>query len=406
MVTERLSEFLIRELILEGGLAGHMSTPIDFPEFTGDDLKELVESLFSGKIEHMKEKLDGTNLNAYRDLNGETVFIRNQTDLNSEKGGMSLEEISIRYFDKPAVAENFIKAAKVIEEVFSKVPVKFFNPKDGVKVVVNCECISAGKTNVIIYSSDRVAFHGTSTYTMNNETGKWELTDASEGIPNEIEKAADGFKSTEPRPDLIVKSVEQGKKIADKFCKDIDNIFKDEGLQTKSTIDEWKLKRFKDIAPEWMDPDDLYRRWFYSDKSIGLNQLKKKYSEHLSELKQLDQKGYKTIVSKVMEPLDTIILRIGNTLIENLEGFANSENYSDVSNQLKADLDDVVSGLRSDATDDELEKLERQIQRLGQIDGIINAAEGVVFTYKGHVMKLTGSFSALNQIMGMRKFSR
>lgn len=406
MLTERLSEFLLRELILEGGLAGHMKMPIDYEDFTGEDLKDLVQSIFSGSIEHMKEKLDGTNLNAYRDIHGDTVFIRNQTDLNSEKGGMSIEEISIRYFSKPSVAENFIKAAKVIEEVFSRVPVEFFNPEEGVKVVVNCECITAGQTNVMIYSSDRVAFHGTSTYTMNSETGKWELTDANEGIPNEIAKAAQGVKSTEPRPDLIVKSVEEGKKIADKFCKDIDNIFKDEGLPTTTKIDDWKIKRFKDIAPEWMDPDDLYRRWFYSDKSIGLNMLKKKYADNLDDLKQLDQKGYKLIVSRVMEPLDTLILRIGNTLIENLEGFTNSSNYSDVAGQLKSSLNTMIDELKKDATNDELEKLEKQIRRLEQIDGIINAAEGVVFTYKGRLMKLTGSFSALNQIMGMRKFSR
>lgn len=406
MVTERLSEFILRELILEGGLAGHMSTPIDFPEFTGDDLKELVESLFSGKIEHMKEKLDGTNLNAYRDLNGETVFIRNQADLNSEKGGMSLEEISVRYFDKPGVAENFIKAAKVIEQVFERVPVKFFNPEDGVKVVVNCECISAGKTNVIIYSSDRVAFHGTSTYTLNDITGKWQLTDANEGIPKEIEKAAEGFKSTEPRPDLIVKSVEQGKKMSDLFCKYIDKLFSDEGLSTSATIDEWKHNRFLEFVPDWLDPEDVYRRWFYGDKSIGLNQLKKKYSEKLSELKKLDQVDFKDIVRKTIEPLDRLIMKIGNTLIECLEGFTNSGNFSEVSAQLKSDYEQLVSEIKSNATEDEMVKLEVQIARLDELDNVINAAEGVVFTYKGKLMKLTGSFSALNQIMGLRKFSR
>ncbi len=406
MLTENLSEFILRELILEGGLAGHMSTPIDFPEFTGEDLKDLVQNLFSGKIEHMKEKLDGTNLNAYRNLNGDTVFMRNQTDLNSEKGGMSVEEIAQRYTSNPTVADNFVKAANTIVEVFSKVPVDFFNPEDGVKVVVNCECISAGKTNVMIYSSDRVAFHGTSTYTQHPATGKWTLTDASEGVPEVIAKAAEGFKSTEPRPDLIVKSVEQGKKIADSFCKYIDRLFSDEGLSTSATIDEWKHKRFKDICPEWLDPEDTYRRWFYNDCTVGLNLLKKKYAEHLTELKDLDRKGHKEYVTKTIKPLDDLIMKIGNTLIDCLEGFTNSSNFSDISAQLAADLEALVSEIKRDATQDELEKLEAQISRLDALDNVINAAEGVVFTYKGHLMKLTGSFSALNQIMGLRKFSR
>ena len=139
-----------------------MKHPSDYGDLTGEDLIGMVDSLFCGKIEHMKEKLDGTNLNAYRGANGESLFIRNNTDLNSKKGGMTVGEISIRYFSKPAVAENFLKAAKVIEEVFSRVPVEFFNPDPFTKIVVNCECISAGQTNVIPYDSDRVAFHGRS----------------------------------------------------------------------------------------------------------------------------------------------------------------------------------------------------------------------------------------------------
>lgn len=404
MITEILSAYILRTLVVEGGLAGHISTPIDFPEFTGDDLKELVNSLFSGKIEHMKEKLDGTNLNAYRNPDGETVFIRNQTDLNSENGGMSIEDIAVRYADKPEVRDNFIRAAKTISEVFDKIPVDWFNPEIGKKIVVNCECITAGKTNVVIYSSDRVAFHGISEYTL-TENG-WQLTGASEGVPSEISKAAEGVKNTERRPDLIIKSVEQGKKLADAFCKYIDKLFADENLGTSETIDEWKHKRFVDIAPEWIDSEDVYRRWFYGDKSIGLNILKKKYAEHMQELKQLDQKGYKEIVKSVIRPLDTLILKIGNTLIGCLDGLSNSDNYSEISQRMKDDLKELVDEIKKDATADELEKLDTQIERLNELDNVINAAEGVVFTYKGHLMKLTGSFAALNQIMGIRKFSR
>lgn len=404
MVTEILSAYVLRTLVVEGGLAGHMSTPIDFPEFTGDDLKEMVDSLFSGKIEHMKEKLDGTNLNAYRNPEGDTVFIRNGSDLNSEKGGMSIEDIAVRYAGKPGVADNFIRAAKTISEVFGKIPVGWFNPEPGKKIVVNCECITAGKTNVVIYSSDRVAFHGTSEYTLTDKG--WQLTGATEGIPNEIAKAAEGVKNTDSRPDLIIKSVEQGKRLAEMFDRQIDKLFSDEGLNTTATIDEWKHKRFLDITPEWLDPEDVYMRWFYGDKSVGLNILKKKYSEHLSELKQLDQKGYKEIVKSVIRPLDTLILKIGNTLIECLDGLSNSQNSSEVSQRMKDDLNKLVADIKKDATSDELEKLETQIERLNELDNVINAAEGVVFTYKGHLMKLTGSFAALNQIMGLRKFSR
>ena len=399
-----LSGYLLQNLITEGGIAGHMRHPIDYVDFTGKDLIELVESIFTGKIERLKEKLDGTNINAYRNLRGEVRFIRNQGDLNSEDGGMSIEGMATKWASKPSVADNFIRSGKIIEEVFEKVPVKFFNPDNNTKVIVNCECISEGTTNVMVYPSDRVAFHGTSTYTKTDYG--WELTSASEGCPSEISSAAEHIKGTEPRPDLILKSVEEGEKLAKRFAKEIEKIFREEGLSISDTIDTWKEHRFANLCPSWLDPKDVYRRFFYGDKSIGLTTLKKKYSEYSDELKQLDSKGYKKLVQEVMEPMDRLFFKIGNSLIENLKGFTNDSNASSVQLQLKKNLDELVADIRKDATEEEAEKLERQLNRLNDIGNVLNSAEGVVFLYKNRLMKLTGSFSALNQIMGLRKFSR
>ena len=64
--------------ILEGGASGHMAHSIDFSFFTAGDLKELVRDIFTGKIEDMTEKIDGTNIQATMNQFGEVVFIRNQ----------------------------------------------------------------------------------------------------------------------------------------------------------------------------------------------------------------------------------------------------------------------------------------------------------------------------------------
>ena len=398
-----LSDYLVESLVLEGGMGGHMPHPIDFEDFTGDDLKDLVRQLFEGKIEHMKEKLDGTNINAYMNPAGTVVFIRNHGDLNSEAGGMTLQDMSVKWSDKPQVARTFVEAGKIIEQVFSLLPKTFFNPSPDRKRIVNCECITAGQTNVMIYTSDRVAFHGTSEYTLAD--GKWTLTKVTEGIPDELSKAAEQVTGAEQRPDLIIKSVEEGSKLADMFCKEIDKLFKDEGLDTSATVDGWKMKRFSERCPEWLVPEDVYRRWFYQDKSVNMNLLKKKYIEKSAELKQLDIKEYKSIVSETIKPLDRLFLKIGNALIDCLSGFTNQDKSYEVSNELRSQLEALVKSLRN-SKDIDIEKLDSQIERLQEIGDTINSAEGVVFTYRGRVMKLTGSFSALNQIMGMERFDR
>ena len=150
--------------IFEGGLAGHMAHPFDYTDFTGNDLIDLIDKLFSGKIEHMKEKLDGMNINATMNLHGDVVFIRNNTDLNRESHGMSIEDMYEKWNGKEHQKSVFIPSAKIITQIFKKLDPSYFILDDDTIKVINCECIIAGKTNILPYAQDRVAFHGYKIY--------------------------------------------------------------------------------------------------------------------------------------------------------------------------------------------------------------------------------------------------
>ena len=52
------------DYIIEGGASGHMKHPYDYTDFTLRDIKGLIRNLFSGKIEDITEKIDGTNIQA------------------------------------------------------------------------------------------------------------------------------------------------------------------------------------------------------------------------------------------------------------------------------------------------------------------------------------------------------
>ena len=113
------------ELVInEGGMGGHMSHPYDYDDLTFGELKDMIEQLFSGGITELKEKLDGTNIQATVNKDGEVVFIRNKGDLNSEKGGMSVEDMAKKWADKPSVAKNYVKAGEVIKKIFLKMAKK------------------------------------------------------------------------------------------------------------------------------------------------------------------------------------------------------------------------------------------------------------------------------------------
>lgn len=385
------------ELVTEGGMGGHMAHPIDYDDLTFGDLIDMIEQLFSGQITELKEKLDGTNIQATVNTSGEVVFIRNKGDLNSEKGGMSVNDMAKKWADKPAVAKNYVKAGEVINKIFTKIPVKYFNPNTDTKVVVNCECISAGQTNVMLYERDRVAFHGTATYKLKN--GKWELLNETEGEPQEIRKAADGIEEALPRPKLVIKNVELAKQESSKAVTRLEILMNDNAVNEKSTIGDYKRIRYDEIAPSWAKNDDCFNRIINKDKSKNLRILKKDYPELPAYEKSKDAKN---LYRDIMEPLDTLFSQIGNALISLLDGFTNADDSDKVISMLQAELESDKEYVEREGTDEMKDVMTRSLQRLSKLNNRLNATEGVVFQYKGKLMKMTGAFSALNQLLGIK----
>ena len=387
--------------IFEGGAGGHMAHPFDYTDFTANDLIELVDSLFRGKVEQLKEKLDGFNISASMNNDGEIIFIRNETERNSEKGGVLLKDLEARWDGKEQQKKVFMTAGKIIEKIFPKLGVKYFNPDNTHRKVINCECIIAGKTNIMPYASDRVAFHGYQIWELDGN--KWKFKEDVEGNVDDIYKAAEGIDEAKPRPNLVIRSLEDGIKFAEKFTKDISKLWSDEGLNNAASVDEWKKSRFHKLAPAWCKDDErLYNRLCNGDKSVNLRILKKEYADHVDELNELDKKEGKKLVGNIMEPMDNLFLSIGNELIDLLDGFINSGSKEKIVTQLKADIESTVKAVEASNSVDAKDKLEKSIQRLQALNNKYNAAEGIVIMYKGRRMKFTGSFAPLNAALGTR----
>ena len=404
-IVETITCKTYKPMIVEGGAGGHMSHPFDYDELTGDDLIELVEDLFGGKITDMKEKLDGTNIHATMNNAGQVVFIRNKSNLNSELGGMSIQDMADKWADKPSVQNTFLTAGHIITDIFKKLGTKYFNPDADTRKVINCECIIAGKTNVMPYASDRVAFHGYKIYKKNGNT--WEETENVEGHVEDIYKAAEGIDAAKPRMNLVIKSVEEANKFAKVFKSKLEKLFKDEKLGTNVSLETWKRCRFEKIMPEWLNDGGkdvvtaVYNRWFNDDKSFKAAELKKIYADNYKDV--VSDKFAKPYVKKVMEPIDDLFLEIGNQFIKLCNGFTNDDAYASVIDTLTKDIEDVCNNIEKNGSEEVKQQLDFQLTRLRKLgDNAINHAEGVVFTYKGKLMKATGSFSAVNQVLGLR----
>lgn len=387
--------------LFEGGQAGHMAHPFDYTDFSANDLIDLVDSLFKGKIENLKEKLDGFNIMATMNNKGEVVFVRNSGNLNSEKGGMSIDDMVEKWAEREHQKKVFVQSGEIITKIFNKLGVKFFNPDSTHRKVINCECIIAGKTNIMPYASDKVAFHGYKVYELID--GKYKEVEDVEGHVDDIYKAAEGIDAAKPRPNLVIKSAEEGMKFAEKFTKAISKLWEDEGLKPDVSIEEWKKIRYKKFAPDWCkDDNDIFNRMCNDDKSVKATELKKRYPEHKDEIPKLDKELRKEVVGKIMEPMDNLFLAIGNELIDQLDGFINSGAKDKIIQSLKADLEATVDEVEKSDSVKAKDKVEKALSRLKALGDKYNAAEGIVIIYKGRRLKMTGSFAPLNQALGAR----
>lgn len=398
------------QYLIEGGQSGHMKHPYDYTDFTLRDLKGLIRNLFSGRIEDITEKIDGTNIQATMNPEGTVVFIRNKGDLNSEIGGMTIDDMAKKWADRPQIAKTFLTAGAMITKVFEKIGPKFFNPSQTKKLVANCECVIEGKTNVLYYKNSQVDFHDIWVYEK-DENGKWQNTDVTKTGLDRIQKACDNVEGAQITPQLIIQVRDDAEEILVKYIKMIDKIFKDAGCNEKSTVEEWKIARFMKYCKEGCEWTDwvlknsegaklLYNRWFNGDKSVNIKKIKELYKENERDLSAVDAKEYKKWVSDVMEPLDNFFIDLGNAIIELCDGILNADSKAEVVKQLKSDLEDAVETVRTVGDDDVNQKMTRQLQRLEGMG--LNASEGIVFRYKGKLMKCTGSFAALNQALGLQ----
>lgn len=411
-ITESLKTYLAneRQIVLEGGMAGHMAHPIDFSFFTAKDLKQLISDLFSGRITDITEKVDGANIQATVNTNGEVVFIRNSSDLNGANGGMTIKEMTEKWSDRPEVGNKFLTAGKTIKKVFANIDNKFFNPSPTKKTVVNCECIIEGITNIIPYANTQVDFHDIYVYKKMNEG--WVLDEVTKKGLDVIEKACADYDDAKLTPKVIIEITDKSNDMIKKYTDMIDELF---GKDDELSIDAWKFARFNELIKEkapWIltkteGAKILFNRWFNADKSTNLRLVKQMYADNLDELTEMDKTGYKEMVGEVIEPLDDIFMKLGNDIIRMCSGLINGSNNDKAVMKLQDEMRKVVKEIKANGSKTAQTKLVRQLKKLERLGGdqTINAAEGIVFKYKGRLMKLTGSFAPLNQMFRIVKFT-
>ena len=412
---KHLAQYFLERLNIqplnESGASGHMLHPQDVDDFTGYDIEELIQKVFGGELEGMTEKMDGFGIQASMNRNGEVVFIRNKTQLNSEKGGMTIDDFPRQWDDNPKALENYTKGARVIEEVFKKIGSDWFNPDSKTRRVANCECILEGVTNTIPYATDQVDFHNIWIYEWNGE--EWINTDVTKKGLDVIEKACDGIDKVQLTPQVIIKYSQETEKLKEKWMNAWQKFLKDHDCSEDMTIEAIKYSLFfkwaeKDAA--WLITDhkaamDCCKRWLFGDrKSTNLKDLKAIYQDHIDEFSKFEKSPSK-VSNAVCFPLQKFFYGMGADVVKVTSGLVN-DGRDDVVKSLLKDLEAATEKIKKEGSMEDNEFLQTWLDVLDEIgQENLSSAEGVVFSYKGKMMKFTGGFVPLNRIIGYSKYT-
>ena len=413
-----LNEWRDSQLVMEGGAAGHMSHPFDEKDLTFGDFKKIIEAGLQGELnfeEEPTEKTDGQNVFATVQ-DGEVKFARNKTEL---KNPMDLKTFKQKFegHASPLVQDTFQFAAEDLANSLAKLPAKDLEVFDNGKNFMNMELIYSKNPNVIYYDRDLIQFHGI------------KKTDGEGNIIGEDNKPARSiavamqklnvdmgktFTVIPPQIVKIGKDIDFEKNKA-KFIKQVETLKNQYNLSDSDEVSKyhemwWREQIDKNFPNLQQDhKEGLLLRWAYGDKkTLNMRSLAKEVGKgEAAAIKKFDKEDFKKKQKENIRPFEDLFLELGSVILKNASNFVAANPTAEMQrlhNQIRTEADKIKKG--GDVK--QIEKVMAELDRLNRIGGIesIIPTEGIVFRYKGKVMKLTGTFAAINSLLGIIRYGR
>lgn len=401
----------------EGGLGGHIYHPYEVDDMTFGDLSELIKKLFCGDITDITEKVDGMNLFASVDLDGEPIFARNMRHV---------EEMPYRLKDlanpelwrgRQIVSDAFKKGAEIIAEVFRNIPgsaVNFFNTVDSEGNLIerkwlNAEVIDPNNINIIPYDKMTVMFHMCKKAVESPDGTFWEDYDDKEDldfINKAAEKSGGNAKVT---PKVVLYKNEKGAEEAIGFIADLNELRNDYELQESDTILEYKKRvimkyirnRFKDFDMEVLEA--LCERWTGRKTPYSMYWFRQRVNaSEYNSIREFERHDLPKLRKKVISPIESIFIKVGNKVISKTKNLANSGNEGKAVSKIRKQILDIINLTDKIGSEKDKDNLEQLLIKLDQAGNEICASEGFVFRYGGRLLKLTGSFAIINAMNSIK----
>lgn len=417
----------------ESGAAGHLNHPYENNDLTFSEIKDMIESLFMGKIEDITEKIDGINLMASVDQNGKTIFARNRSNMLTTP--MSINDMMNNNQWDDTIRNSFVNGAKTIEKVFNNIKdkIRFFNYDDKLDGLryrnwVSVEIVDHEHPNVIPYVENFVSFHSNiitvCTKYIEGEESQSVFDDPN--IDKDNYQLIEAIKKTKIdgdeykaiiTPRMIFKQCGEQDILIEKNINDLNDLMEEYGMNDDNTINDYRYaayyKYILNNSPikylSYEDMEKLAERWS-NKKKVNIREFDSKDSDGVGKIIMKSIRDYEKdnkwkLDKRVMLPIDKFFINLGNDVMKLVSGGKNDDNKPAAIKKIRKSIIDAINSIEETGDLKNLEKLEYTIFRIGDIVDV-NASEGIVFKYNGRFYKLTGSFAAFNQIINLSKHNK
>jgi len=397
-------------LLTEGGAYGHMNHPFDTDiNLTFKDLKTIVSKALDGSLGVVREKTDGQAL-AISWKNGRLIAARNKGHLaNAGENALDAAGMASKFAGRGALSDAYNFAMKDLESAIRGLSQA---QKDKIfmngKAFMNLEVIYPTSVNVIPYGQALLVFHNAVEY---NEAGNavGQIKGAESILAGMIKQVNAHIQSKyviQGPPIVKLPKSENLSSQKGKFLTKISKLQSEFSLPDNAGVADyhqawWKSfieKGSKGLTP--LEIEGLTKRWAFGDKSFRINLIGDEKAKAWAD--SIEKQSKDKIAKENLMKFEEIFLGVGAEVLQFMQSVLTAS-PNEALQAIRKRLDATIDKIKAEGTPAQIEKMKLELERLNSIGGFdkIVPNEGIIFTYKGNVFKMTGAFASLNQLLGI-----
>lgn len=402
-VKDRLSglRVLVRKILIEGGAYGHLSHLYEALDLTFGELLDILRAASEGHLENVTEKTDGINM-FFTVVDGELRIATNSGFIRT--GGMDREQVVARFADKPQVQKAYVGGYDAMKNAISNLSTKdvenFFGGKDG-RVWYSVEVITSGLSMTIDYRKNILAVHLNGSKVVRpdgtEEAGDHESA-AALGSRLEVSNVSNDWEVRGPAMVQLPSMSKEAYRRAEARIRSL-------GVDASDTIQDYLAKNAEQAlaANGAKSPalESAAKKMAGFPGQPNLTTFKKQVPPTAYALMQNSKEWAKDAIL----PLEDIVTDFAVERLKGVDSALMDNSQAEVQ-RLRGMVEKAIAAIEASGDETALSVLQREMIKLKSVENIVTPMEGIVFHYKGRILKLTGAFSSFHKILALFTFGK